>query len=253
MVRLNRCNQSQGFALTALLLSSVNSFGNCFGIFSKNQVISQQQLGSTSVPDLSEVLNGESCVEVDIVDDIPLSVSDEDLVSSNAPLFSYKKYLTMQVRMPFSTMLIVQYSSSPINVCLSLFQSKRVPVSVRYSEDIHLKPYFLTVAKKIKENYPDVVLDKVVLPKVQTSEGKFTEGLTFEVAVDGKIVVRTPARKSYGIENMHVYVNMQEVDAAILRARRRRRPQTVYGENGEKVRLEVMKHKTVALKRNESG
>jgi hypothetical protein len=107
-----------------------------------------------------------------------------------------------------------------------------------------LKPYYLTVAKKIKEAFPDVMFDKVVLPKVQMSENNSgNDGVTFEVIVDGKIVVRSPGRKgSYGIENMHVFVNMQEVEAAIVRARKRRRPQTLYGEDDS--RLEVLKNKS---------
>jgi hypothetical protein len=131
-------------------------------------------------------------------------------------------------------------------LCFLFEKSKRVPVSVRYSEEPGLKPYYLTVAKKIKDAYPDVVLDKVVLPKVQISEGNNNgEGVTFEVIVDGKIVVRTPGRKSYGIENMHVFVNMQEVEAAIIRARKRRRPQTVYGEENSNARLEVLRNKAL--------
>mmetsp|Transcript_22014 Transcript_22014/g.49328 ORF Transcript_22014/g.49328 Transcript_22014/m.49328 type:complete len:356 (+) Transcript_22014:201-1268(+) len=33
---------------------------------------------------------------------------------------------------------------------------KRVPVTIRYSEDSGLKPYYLTVAKRVKDQYPDV-------------------------------------------------------------------------------------------------
>lgn len=117
---------------------------------------------------------------------------------------------------------------------------------MRYSAESGLKPYYLTVAKKIKEAYPDVMFDTVVLPKVQMSENNSgNDGVTFEVIVDGKIVVRSPGRKgSYGIENMHVFVNMQEVEAAIVRARKRRRPQTFYGEDDSNARLEMLKNKS---------
>lgn len=102
------------------------------------------------------------------------------------------------------------------------------------------------MAKKIKEAYPDVKFDKVVIPKVQLNENsKGNELVTFEVMVDGKMVVRTPGRKgSFGSENMHVYVNMQEVEGAIIRARKRRRPQTVYGEDTSNARLELLKNKS---------
>lgn len=106
------------------------------------------------------------------------------------------------------------------------------------------------MAKKIKEAYPDVVLDKIILPKVEVSgidNNNSNEGSTFEVVVDGKIVVRWPSRKGSFGENIHVFVNMQEVEAAIFRARKRRRPQTVYGEDDSNARLEgALKNKNNA-------
>ena len=64
------------------------------------------------------------------------------------------------------------------------------------------------------------------------------------LAVDGKAVVRTARKGHYDIENVHVFVSMQEVDVAIVRARKRRRPQTVYGEEESQARLgEVLKNK----------
>eukprot|EP00526_Cylindrotheca_closterium_P029426 CAMPEP_0113613634 /NCGR_PEP_ID=MMETSP0017_2-20120614/6742_1 /TAXON_ID=2856 /ORGANISM="Cylindrotheca closterium" /LENGTH=226 /DNA_ID=CAMNT_0000522757 /DNA_START=71 /DNA_END=751 /DNA_ORIENTATION=+ /assembly_acc=CAM_ASM_000147 len=180
-----------------------------------------------ALPDLSEVLNGESCVEPSTKEfleateatEAPLAVNGDNDVSSFAPPLTYDKYLTMQ--------------------------SKRVPVSVRYSEKSGLRPYYLTVAKKIKETFPDVVMDKILLPKVEVSENaNINEGSTFEVIVDGKIVVRSPSRKgsSFG-ESVQIFVNMQEVEAAICRARKRRRPQTVYGEDDSNARLEVLRNK----------
>eukprot|EP00526_Cylindrotheca_closterium_P020961 CAMPEP_0113607966 /NCGR_PEP_ID=MMETSP0017_2-20120614/3669_1 /TAXON_ID=2856 /ORGANISM="Cylindrotheca closterium" /LENGTH=209 /DNA_ID=CAMNT_0000516611 /DNA_START=71 /DNA_END=700 /DNA_ORIENTATION=- /assembly_acc=CAM_ASM_000147 len=163
-----------------------------------------------ALPDLSEVLNGESCVEP-----------------------STKEFLEA-----------TEATEAPLAVNGDN-DSKRVPVSVRYSEKSGLRPYYLTVAKKIKETFPDVVMDKILLPKVEVSENaNINEGSTFEVIVDGKIVVRSPSRKgsSFG-ESVQIFVNMQEVEAAICRARKRRRPQTVYGEDDSNARLEVLRNK----------
>jgi hypothetical protein len=149
-------------------------------------------------------------------------------------------------------------------------QSKRVPVTIRYSAESGLKPFFLTTAKHIKEAFPDVVIERVILPKVNhiinesnvDTKGGALAGSTFEVLVDGKVVVRTaPGRKS-GVHQvnteMTVFINMQELNGAISRARRRRRPSnTVYGgergnddddtdveEGGyDTSRLEVMRNK----------
>jgi hypothetical protein len=116
-----------------------------------------------------------------------------------------------------------------------------------------LKPYFLTVAKKIKEAHPDVVLDKVILPKVQMSESESKNDIpTFEVTVDGKVVVPTLGRKDRSMtstDSLCVFVSMQELDHAISRARRRRRPSTVYGEDAN-VRLELLKSRAVRLSKD---
>jgi len=129
-----------------------------------------------------------------------------DVAESPAPPLNYNKYLTMQ--------------------------KKRVPVTIRYSAGSGLKPYYLTVAKRVKDLYPDVLIEREKLDKGGIEDGGGSGGDdargTFEVAVDGKLVVRnrkaTPERS--------VFVSMGEVDTAILRARKRRRPSTVYGENG---------------------
>jgi len=105
-------------------------------------------------------------------------------------------------------------------------------VTIRYSAGSGLKPYYLTVAKRVKDLYPDVLIEREKLDKGGIEDGGGSGGDdargTFEVAVDGKLVVRnrkaTPERS--------VFVSMGEVDTAILRARKRRRPSTVYGENG---------------------
>ena len=103
------------------------------------------------------------------------------------------------------------------------------------------------MAKKIKESYPDVVIDKVILPKVEVGDGDRNDNPTFEVLVDGKLVIRTSGRKDRSLsstDNICVFVSMQEMETAISRARRRRRPSTVYGEGGN-VSLELLKTKAV--------
>eukprot|EP00980_Cylindrotheca_fusiformis_P019559 scaffold6784_cov108-Cylindrotheca_fusiformis.AAC.1 len=219
----NSHHRSIANGLILLLLVSVVSTCHSFGIANSASRSRSVELAATVLPDISEVLNGESCVDegIEILDGPPISLEGEEVVSSFAPPLTYEKYLTMQ--------------------------SKRVPVTIRYSAESGLKPYFLTVAMKIKEAYPDVTFDRIVLPKMQLSDssGKGHDGVAFEVLVDGKVVVRTPGRKgAYSIDNMHVYVNMHEVEAAILRARKRRRPQTVYGEESSNERLAGLKNKS---------
>lgn len=109
-------------------------------------------------------------------------------------------------------------------------------MTIRYSAGSGLKPYYLTVAKRVKDLYPDVLIEREKIDKGGIEDGGGGDDSnkngnirgTFEVAVDGKLVVRnrkaTPERS--------IFVSMGEVDAAILRARKRRRPSTVYGENG---------------------
>lgn len=117
-------------------------------------------------------------------------------------------------------------------------QGKRVVVTIRYSEGSSLKPYFLTVAKKLKASHPDVIIERKTAPLAESDSGEET----FEVLVDGKIVVgkgRARKQKVARVDMSHarsVFISMQEVDLAISRARRRRRPSTLYGneeENGQ--------------------
>lgn len=157
----------------------------------------------------------------------------DDVAESSAPPLNYEKYLTMQ--------------------------KKRVCVTIKYSKEYGLKPYYLTVAKKVKDEYPDVSIESIPL----SSEDKDTEGSdsggedkgTFEVRVDGKIVIRNQKGSKESI-----FVSMSEMEHAIARARKRRRPSTVYGEKGTlivdgnatdkeqlvKARLAALKHKADA-------
>ena len=133
-----------------------------------------------------------------------------------------------------------------LNLKIKNTQQKRVPVIIRYSAESGLKPYYLTVAKRVKDMYPDVLLERVVTTgsssdgadnndgkggdsKKNYNMGAIGPSASFEVVVDGKVVVRTQRTQTGS-----VFVSMAEMDIAILRARKRRRPSTVYGENGAK-------------------
>ena len=149
-----------------------------------------------------------------------------------APALSYDKFLTMQ--------------------------DKRVVVTIRYSGGVGLKPYFLTVAKKLKQSHPDVVLERRILPTMASSSSSIRRGrgggeqpalvqdlednavATFEVLVDGKVVIGKGRSRKQKVGNVFdvssqqsrsVFVSMQELDVAISRARRRRRPSTLYGND----------------------
>ncbi len=121
-----------------------------------------------------------------------------------------------------------------------------------------MKPFFLTAAKRIKDAFPDIRLNRVILPKVDVGESNSdsksaTAGSIFEILVDGKVVVRTaPGRKMVPQSNeMTVFVSLYELDVAIARARRRRRPSTVYGEGhdieDDKSRLETLRDKAYEI------
>jgi len=152
-----------------------------------------------------------------------------------------------------------------------------VPVTICYPEDSGLKPYYLTVAKRVKDQYPDVLIERIELSDNGAGDGAgdgssdpstgYSPG-TFEVVVDGKIVVRSKRTQTGSI-----FVSMNEMDAAITRARKRRRPSTVYrehraavtvggggGGNGggdqdgfNRSRLEHLKQKAMELQRNKKG
>ena len=117
-------------------------------------------------------------------------------------------------------------------------QEKRAVVTIRYSGDAGLKPYFLTIAKKLKQSHPDIVIERRILPSVV--DGNYEA--TFEVLVEGKVVIGKSRQRKIsrnGNNDVHdiigrrsVYVSMNELDLAISRARRKHRPTTVYG-NGE--------------------
>jgi hypothetical protein len=113
-------------------------------------------------------------------------------------------------------------------------KDKRVVVTIQYTAETGLKPYFLTVAKRIKDSHPDVILESRILP----NDGNEP---SFDVIVDDKIVIgKSNARiQRLGSDKeitdstggISVFVSMAELSIAISKARRRRRPQTMYGKD----------------------
>lgn len=133
-------------------------------------------------------------------------------------------------------------------------------MTIRYSAESGLKPYYLTVAKRVKDLYPDVIIEREEITGEETDYTDSEDGSgTFEVEVDGKMVVATNQRA--GTHAGSIFVSMAEMDLAITRARKRRRPTTVYGEDGKlsvsgdiqddtvSSRLEVLKQKAMELQR----
>jgi hypothetical protein len=209
--------------LTALLMSSTQALSiprYQSTARSGNYVFTHERLGRASrsqmeLEPLSSLgndvvngatLNGDSLMEkLDAIPSAPINAGE---LLPEAPPMSYSKFLTMQ--------------------------EKRAVVTIRYSGDAGLKPYFLTMAKKIKASHPDVIVERRILPPVVDGEAS-----TFEVLVDGKVIIgksrhRKGGGSSRGVEmpqntRRSVFVSMSELDLAISRARRKQRPTTAYG------------------------
>jgi len=116
---------------------------------------------------------------------------------------------------------------------------KSVIVMIRYSAESGLHPFYLTAVNKIKSSHSDVLIERKILPRV--TEG---EEPTFEIRVDGKLVVGKSNMRviKHGPDKvikdstggMSVYISMAEMETAIYKARRRRRPETMYGKRDNK-------------------
>lgn len=107
-------------------------------------------------------------------------------------------------------------------------QEKRVPVTVCYTEDSDLRPLYLTAAKRIKDAFPDVLVEKRILPK----DGN--QRPLFEILVDGKVIVggrRDKKMHMHDAGRSVIFVSMRELDGAVNKARRKRRPSTLYSTN----------------------
>mmetsp|Transcript_4635 Transcript_4635/g.6573 ORF Transcript_4635/g.6573 Transcript_4635/m.6573 type:complete len:240 (+) Transcript_4635:73-792(+) len=141
-------------------------------------------------------------------------------------------------------------------------KGKRVLVTIKYTGLPALRPFFLTVAKKIKTANPDIAIQKIILPA--NEGGVVNENSIFEVLVDNRIVIgkernkwRSVSRSGSNIASsnngetniahgMSVFVSMEEINAAIAKARRKRRPTTVYAQSVNDdgktaVRLEMLR------------
>lgn len=172
------------------------------------------QVKNEELPSMEPFSHETQQVETNMIrDDINISSAAE---LNMAPPLTFNKFLTMQ--------------------------DKRVVATIRYTEG--LKPYYLTAAQKIKASHPDVVIEKRILPSISSGGSEAaSDSKVFEVLVDEKLVVgNNPKRSRKG--DGSVYVSMQEMDLAISKARRKRRPTTLYGEdpsNNAGVRLEMLR------------
>ncbi|GMH57959.1 hypothetical protein TL16_g02508 [Triparma laevis f. inornata] len=106
-------------------------------------------------------------------------------------------------------------------------QEKRVVVTLRYTGGLNLRPYFLTTASLIKKSHPDCLIEKIILTPKPGGEK------TFELLVDEKLVIGRSRCRDLGGGKMSVYLNWGDIDAAMIKARRKRRPSTGY--NAEKM------------------
>ena len=112
-------------------------------------------------------------------------------------------------------------------------QEKRVVVSFRFTDLPYLRPYFLTFSSKLKKAHSDIILEQRVLPVVDAAAQPI-----FEVLVDGKIVIGGGSSRERHVlggrvdvqNTQSVYVSMEQLGLAIGKARKRRRPTTVYGD-----------------------
>ena len=163
---------------------------------------------------------------------------EEGKFMPEAPMMTYQKYLTMQ--------------------------EKRVKVTIRYSASSGLRPFYLTVADKIKTYHPDVLLERRVVPTVGSDAGD--QGAIFEVLVDGKVVVgkkktmflkvRTSSSSSSNNDKgddedkrrenqsgevnfaggRSIFISMEKLEQELVKARKKRRPSTMYKNKEDALR-----------------
>jgi hypothetical protein len=130
-----------------------------------------------------------------------------------------------------------------------------VNVTIRFSQVPGLRPYFLTIARKIKQKYPDVIIEKEVIP-IGEDDSKEREDIVFDVLVDGKAVVSKSNTKWHHVRRsgkediknnkvygMSIYLSMGDIDAAIAKARKKRRPSTAYSDEIKTVGLQLLREK----------
>jgi hypothetical protein len=199
--------------------SSVTTSGNGFPAKPTIAETSLRLVSSSSEPDLLLSVNGDYSKEgypafdpFAKLESLNATIDDQSMFPSS-PQLSFNKFLTMQ--------------------------DKRVVVTIRYSGEAGLKPYFLTVAKKVKATHPDVIIDRRILPAIANEQGE----ATFEILVDGKVVVGKGKPRKQKVARVDlsrarsVFVSMQELEGAITRARKRKRPSTSYGEEEDEPQM----------------
>merc|ERR1712157_7395 len=96
----------------------------------------------------------------------------------------------------------------------------------------------------IKTTFPDVLIEKNVLPD-EIGPGNDPD-YTFEILIDGKTIVRKRKNKKQGdVHELSVFVSMEEIETAISKARKRRRPSTLYraakSSSDARMRLEMLR------------
>jgi len=195
--------QSDHFLGRTLLINGLPSPSSTGYISNKNEHRYFQRQGKLS--ELNSLANGDEGEEVNgnmqIVENVPTSLK-------------FQKYLAMQ--------------------------EKKVQVSISYSEG--LESFYLTVAKKITNYNPDVFIKSVVLP-VSAEKAGDEDPSVFEVLIEGKTVIgkgrskwqavsrsgsKTSADGNNMANGMSVFISMSEINSAIGKAMRKRRPATVY-------------------------
>lgn len=145
-------------------------------------------------------------------------------------------------------------------------------VTIRYSAEAGLRPFYLTVANQIKSTHPDVLLEKRILPPVGSDAGG--EEAVFEVIVDGKTVIGKKKTKMLKVGSRtargggddkesddkggegvktksgggdavapdiaggrSVFVSMEKLDHELTKARKKRRPNTMYKSKEDALRI----------------
>merc|ERR1711933_617363 len=98
-------------------------------------------------------------------------------------------------------------------------QEKRVVVTICYREGLNHRPFFLTASKKIKDEFPDVLIEKRILSNLgeDTTESIVTP---LEILVDGRLVAGKKRNKKQPIPitSPFMFISMRELDIAIHKA-----------------------------------
>lgn len=221
----------------------------------KNEVVAN---GETSQTESSEVspASEEVCSEGD---EARVSPSSDASVDAEEERDAFEMERADSDGMPFAPMLTYQKYLT--------MQEKRVHVNIRYSAEAGLRPLYLTVADQIKSAHPDVLLERRILPPVSSigSDAAIFEIIVDGKTVIGKKktkmlkVTSRVSRKSGDDHNnkgddvkrkgkknsakkssdgdsitpdiaggRSVFVSMEKLGQELSKARKRRRPNTMY-------------------------